>query len=418
MVKIRWFGLLIGYLFVNLADRSFSDHLWLNALLGLGILFTSIDTLHSYRGRILLGRFPLTVSLMEAFFIGLLCFHHRGIDSFFRYFYFLSLICCAIRHSTWVTWITCLLHSMSFTLLYFTWPASERSASTLLLIVVIMIWVTWASDALAFLLKRVGNYLEELNQALRENQGHLEERIEQRTQELHEAQAHVLHQEKMAALGLLAAGVAHEVGNPLTSISSLVQMLQKREHDEKVTEKLSLINGQLLRIQGTLRELVQFSRPASSLRSRVALHDVVEEALSIAKYYKRTGKLQMTADVPADLPRLMGVRDQLMQVFLNLILNAIDAIHVTALPRIKIKAEQRDGWIDVSICDNGCGLTSEQEQLLFRPYFTTKKHGTGLGLFVTRKLVEGHGGTIGHESNPEGGACFQVRLPHTPVSSV
>src|SRR5262249_43557263 len=134
-----------------------------------------------------------------------------------------------------------------------------------------------------------------------------------------------LHQEKMAAFGLLAAGIAHEVGNPLTSISSLVQMLQRRQADPYTLDKLGLVSGQLQRIRTTLRELVEFSRPASTTRPRVTLADILDEALNIAKYYKRTRGRIATPAVPADLPPLVGVRDQLVQVFLNLILNAIDA---------------------------------------------------------------------------------------------
>src|ERR1051326_6252177 len=92
----------------------------------------------------------------------------------------------------------------------------------------------------------------------------------------------------MAAFGLLAAGIAHEVGNPLTSISTLVQMLQRRDCDSYTAEKLSLVSGQLQRIQTTLRELVTFSRPASTVRTRIRWSDIVGEALGIAKYYKRT----------------------------------------------------------------------------------------------------------------------------------
>src|SRR5207253_5557026 len=115
-------------------------------------------------------------------------------------------------------------------------------------------------------------------------QAQLEARIAERTRELQESQAHVLHQEKMAAFGLLAAGIAHEVGNPLTSISSLVQMLQRRDSDEYTREKLSLVSGQLQRIQTILRELIHFSRPASSARARVSLSEILDEALNIAKY--------------------------------------------------------------------------------------------------------------------------------------
>src|SRR5439155_7795677 len=202
----------------------------------------------------------------------------------------------------------------------------------------------------------------------------------------------------MAAFGLLAAGIAHEVGNPLTSISSLVQMLQRRDCDDYVREKLALVNGQLQRIQTTLRELVNFSRPASNERSRVAIGDVLDEALNIAKYYKGTKRRQIDKRVPDDLPLVFGVRDQLAQAFLNLVLNAIDATHKGG--RIELIAERRDGELQVAVCDDGVGIAPEQAGRLFQPYFTTKKNGTGLGLFVTRKLIAEHGGTVEFASTP------------------
>src|SRR6185437_10847618 len=156
------------------------------------------------------------------------------------------------------------------------------------------------------------------NAALQRHQAELEQRIAERTAELQEAQAHVLQQEKMAAFGLLAAGIAHEVGNPLTSISSMVQILQRRVADPYTLNKLSLMSGQLGRIQTTLRELMEFSRPASDAHSRISLGGILDEALNIAKYYKRTRGRIAAPTLPPDLPPLFGVRDQLVQVFLNL----------------------------------------------------------------------------------------------------
>ncbi len=279
---------------------------------------------------------------------------------------------------------------------------------------VILVWVTWASNGLALLLKQIGEHLVQLNAALQENQADLEQRIAERTRQLQESQAHVLHQEKMAAFGLLAAGIAHEVGNPLTSISSLVQMLQRHENDPYTQNKLSLVSGQLQRIRGTLRELIEFSRPASSERTRFALTEVLDEALNIAKYYKRTRGRIATPAMPADLPALEGVRDQLVQVFLNLVLNAIDATPRDGQIDLSILTPSdgaEPGWVEVLVRDTGSGIGAENASRLFQPYFTTKKHGTGLGLFVTRKLVEDHGGSIDCESIPGQGTTFRVRLP-------
>jgi signal transduction histidine kinase len=412
-VKIRWFGLFIGYLLVNLEPDAQQSRSFLNAILALGTVYTLLDTYYSLRGRVFLGRYPLFISLMEALFIGLLCFYHGGLESSFRYYYFLSLICCAIRHPPQVTYASCALHCLSYGLLYLALPEQGRRIASFTLTLVVLGWVTWASNALALLLKRVGDYLGRLNAALQENQAELEARIAERTRELQEAQAHVLHQEKMAAFGLLAAGIAHEVGNPLTSISSMVQMLQRRESDRYTLDKLTLVSGQLQRIRTTLRELIEFSRPASKERVRVALGDILDEALNIAKYYKRTRGRIASPEFPTGLPPLYAVRDQLVQVFLNLVLNAIDATDKNG--RVELAIIRDAGGVEVAVRDNGCGISPENASRLFQPYFTTKKHGTGLGLFVTHKLVADHGGHVRFESHPGSGTVFRVWLPLTAV---
>ncbi len=414
-VKIRWFGILVGYALVNLHRPPAPHAAVLNAILALGAGYALLDTAASLRGRVFLGRWPLLISLMEALFIGLLCFYHEGLDSPFRYYYLLSLICCAIRHAPSVTYATCALHGLSYGLLYLTAPGGREL--NLVLTLVMLFWVTWAGTAMARLLKGVGEHLGRLNAALEENQAQLEARIAERTRELEEAQAHVLHQEKMAAFGLLAAGIAHEVGNPLTSISALVQLLQKRDCDDYTREKLALVNGQLRRIQGTLRELANFGRPASDQRTRVDLRDTVQEALNIAKYYSGPGgravargkRPAIEVHLAADLPPLWGVRDQLVQALLNLVLNAVDAAGRGG--RIEIRAERRGDAVEVTVRDDGLGVAPEHAPRLFQPYFTTKKHGTGLGLFVTRKLLADHGGTVECDSAPGRGTAFRVRLP-------
>ena len=411
-VKIRWFGILFGYLIVNLGDAGEYRPV-LNAILLLGVGYALIDTAYSLKGRVFLHRWPLLISIMESLFVALLCYFHHGVESPFRYYYILSLICCAIRHPTVVTYVTWALHSISFLTLYAVLPDERRLLAPLVLTLVILGWVTWASAALALLLKQVGDHLSRLNDALQEHRAQLEERIAERTRELQEAQAHVLHQEKMAAFGLLAAGIAHEVGNPLTSISALVQMLQRRDPDAYTREKLTLVSGQLQRIQTTLRELVNFSRPAATVPSRVGPDEVVREALDIAKYYKRTKGRHIETDLPADLPAVQGVRDQLVQMFLNLILNAIDATDVGG--RITVRAEVVGDALIVQVQDDGAGIAPEHRDRLFQPYFTTKKHGTGLGLFVTRKLVQDHGGEVEVMFGSDAGTTFQVRLPQAPA---
>ncbi len=408
-VKIRWFGLLVGCVLVNVQGRPVDRLILLNALLAVGAVYTILDTWHDLRGRVFLGAYPLGVSLMEALFIGLLCHFDAGLESPFRYYYFLSLVCCAVRHPRAVTYATCILHCMSYGLLFLATPPDQRPLSPFVLTLVVLGWVTWAGDAMARLLKRVGDHLGRLNTALQENQAQLEARIAERTGELQEAQARLLHQEKMAAFGLLAAGIAHEVGNPLTSISSLVQLLQRRTDDPYTLDRLGLVSGQLQRIRATLRELIEFSRPASTEKTRFTLSEVLDEALNIAKYYKRTRGRIATPPLPPDLPPLFGVRDQLVQVFLNLVLNAIDAAGRDG--HVELTVGRCPDGVELAVRDDGHGVAPENAGRLFQPYFTTKKHGTGLGLFVTRQLVADHGGTVDFESRPGEGAIFRVRLP-------
>ena len=386
-VKIRWFGVAVGYLVVNFLDRPEGAHrAAMNAILTLGATYALVDTLWSLRGRVFLSRWPLIISLMEAVFIGLLCFFDQGLDSPFRFYYFLSLLVCAIRYSPAVTLATLALHGISYGELFFSRGTGTETLGPLVVMLVSMGWVTWACTALVGLLKRAGRSLTQLNQELQRNQTQLEERIQQRTSQLQQAQALVVQQEKQAAFGLLAAGIAHEVGNPLAAISSLVQLLNRRPNDDYTRERLQMVDDQLRRIQGTLRELVDFSRPANTQKSMCDVHDLVDAALSIAKYYKRTKGKKIVTGYARRLPLLRVVRDQVVQVFLNLILNAMDATEEGGT--IEITTALVSGWIEVAVRDDGHGISVENQVRVFRPYFTTKDTGTGLGLFVCKHIIE------------------------------
>ena len=180
-VKIRWFGILFGYLLVNLnLGDSGAHRAILNAILVLGVGYALLDTAYSMRGQIFLRRWPLLISCMEALFIAMLCYYDQGVESAFRYYYILSLICCAIRHTTRVTYLTWGLHSLSYVTLFLLLPPEKQLLTPLMLMLVIIGWVTWASSALASLLKRVGDHLSELNRELEGHRTQLEARIAER----------------------------------------------------------------------------------------------------------------------------------------------------------------------------------------------------------------------------------------------
>jgi two-component system NtrC family sensor kinase len=411
-VKIRWFGLCVGLALADL-DAAAVSRLPLNVILGFGLVFTAVDTAAYRAGRVFLRDHPLLVSALEAVYIGLLCLSDTGTNSPFRFYYLLSLTGCAVRYAPRVTFVTCGIDMVGYGLLYLAEPRDERDPSSALLTVVILAWVAWAAAAMARLLRGASENLRTLNAALRENQTLLESRIAERTRDLEESQAQVLHQEKMAAFGLLAAGIAHEVGNPLTAISAVVQLLEGRVADDATRDKLRLITPELARIQAILRELIGFSRPASDQAGRVQLDDVVTEALRIAKFYKGGNNRRVVATLDNALPPLHGVRDQFVQVVFNLVLNAIDATAKGGT--IEVRVRRAGNAIALEVADDGCGIPPEVTTRLFRPYFTTKRHGTGLGLFVIRRIAEAHGGAVVVESEVGRGTTFRVTLP-VPVA--
>src|SRR5262249_50202096 len=152
---------------VNIDGRVEDRRLVLNAILALGAVYTLLDTYFSLRGEVFLDRFPLSISFLEAVFIGLLCYFHGGVGSPFRYYYLLSLICCAIRCPAAVTYATCGLHCASYGVLFLALPDGQRELLALLLMLVVLAWVTSAANAMATLLKRAGEHLGRLNAALR-----------------------------------------------------------------------------------------------------------------------------------------------------------------------------------------------------------------------------------------------------------
>jgi signal transduction histidine kinase len=411
-VKLRWFGIVMGYILVQ-SRTGLHNPSAVRAFLALGAGYAALDLAFWRMGEVILKGWPLFVSSMESVFIALLCYHDTGLDSPFRWYYLLSLICCSIRNRPAVAWWTLALHGLSLVSLAAVLGSPARPESSLPLTLTIMTWVTWASSSLAGSLRAAGEELAHLNAELARAGEDLERRVRERTDALRASHARAIQQEKMAAFGLLAAGIAHEVGNPLAALSSLVQMLRRRRPDPYTAEKLDLAGRQLQRIERTLRDLVDFSRPASTAVTRVRVVEVVEEALSIAKYYQRTKQRSITTAVPADLPAVLVVRDHLTQVVLNLVLNAIDATEDQG--RIHVAARAEDGGLVLSVEDDGRGISLAERCRLFQPFFTTKPHGTGLGLFVSRQILEDFSGRLTYRSEPGRGSTFLVRLPPEPA---
>jgi two-component system, NtrC family, sensor kinase len=218
--------------------------------------------------------------------------------------------------------------------------------------------------------------------------------------------------EKMASIGLLAAGVAHEVNTPLTGISSFTQMLlESSDPDDPRTKLLEKIERQTFRAAKIVNGLLNLSRPAQIDRAPIDLHAVINDVLSLLEHQFKTANLQVRKDLAIETPVVLAIEHKLQQVFLNLFLNARDAMPKGGWLSITTRVES--GRVQVEIGDTGAGIQSENLSRIYDPFFTTKPigQGTGLGLSITYGIVREHDGVITCESTEGKGTVFRLTLP-------
>lgn len=219
--------------------------------------------------------------------------------------------------------------------------------------------------------------------------------------------------ERLATVGHMAAGVAHEVGNPLTAISSLVQVCQRKTDDEFLQEQLKKVRDHIQRINKIVRDLVDFSRPSSMQAENVQINEIVESAVGLLQHDARCRDVHFNLELTAGLPRVSCVPDQIHQVLVNLLLNAVDAMKGVDDPRITITTESEEEFIEMTVTDVGKGIKEEHKSRIFEPFFTTKDvgSGTGLGLSVSHGIINKIGGSISVESAEGEGTSFIIQLP-------
>jgi len=296
---------------------------------------------------------------------------------------------------------------------------------------------------------------------LKENQESLEsylESLESANKQLKQAQEELIRTEKLASIGRFAAGVAHEVGNPLGAILGYTSILQKEGIDrEESKDYLKRVEREIERINRIVRELLDFARPSQFEIKDVEINKVIESALSLLSYQKNFKNIETQLDMQPDLPMIKGDESQLSQVFINIILNANDAMpnggilriqtrtHVVENPDVDRlqgiyprrrksdpmesdysrmrkadplavlfkKFSEGDQLVKIRISDTGIGIKKEDLENIFDPFFTTKdpNKGTGLGLSISLRIVESLGGEIRVESEVGKGATFEVYFP-------
>ena len=242
--------------------------------------------------------------------------------------------------------------------------------------------------------------------------------LEQTTAELETTQRSLVRSEKMASVGRLAAGIAHEIGNPLTSIAGLVELVEDGdlEPDEQ-REFLRRVRKETERIHRIIRDLLDFARGDGAgevdADATCDLVEVVEDAVRLVGPQKDLRSVTLERRFAEDCPLAHGSAPRLAQVVLNLLLNAADAIDGDGTIRLEVHPTEDDRWVELVVQDTGPGIPEEVREHLFEPFVTTKPpgHGTGLGLAVCLALVEQTGGTLEASNAEEGGARFVVRLP-------
>jgi signal transduction histidine kinase len=303
------------------------------------------------------------------------------------------------------------------------------------------------SQALNSMLQRLADNKEELRQHIAS--------LEQANLELKRAQQEVVFSEKLASVGRLAAGIAHEIGNPIGIVLGYLELLQMQDvsEDERL-ELISRMDKEIQRINQTIRQLLDFSRPNSDKRQTISAHSLIQETLAVLKHQFKQQEIEVFLELNAQQDAVCANADQLKQVFLNLMVNAADAMAATdkrsqggqlrvstqslageswkseeiirqPLRRRtdpqeadyrhlrRIHGKRGDRWIEIQFADTGVGIAEEDQKRVFDPFFTTKEvgKGTGLGLSVSIQIVETMGGRMDLTSSPGQETRVSILLP-------
>ncbi|RMG67368.1 MAG: PAS domain-containing protein [Calditrichaeota bacterium] len=222
-------------------------------------------------------------------------------------------------------------------------------------------------------------------------------------------EAEMLHAARMVTLGTMAAGIAHEVGNPLASISTRLQLMETEKDPAFIQASLRLLRKEIARIERIVRGVAQFGRAAPERWELCSVNQVLEETVEILKYHKLARDRCIQLNLDKSLKPILAVGDQLKQVFLNLGLNALEATDPGG--QLIIQTRRRGSVLEIAFTDTGCGIAPEKMHAIFQPFYTTKPEGTGLGLFIAQHIVQAHGGSLNVESQPGKGSTFTIKLP-------
>ncbi len=229
---------------------------------------------------------------------------------------------------------------------------------------------------------------------------------------LKDLESEMRENERLAAVGRMAAGVAHEVRNPLSSIKGLALLLKGTfSRESREFETTGLLIQEVERMNRTISELLSFARPASLDLQPVDVRELLSETLQVVSADTASEHIQTNLHCDHDLPMVLADRDRLSQVFINILLNGVQAMEQGGTLEIIARKSSSGKQVELQFRDSGKGIQPEHLSQLFFPYFTTKKGGTGIGLAISQKIIVDHGGTIRVESEPGSGTTVFVQLP-------
>lgn len=228
--------------------------------------------------------------------------------------------------------------------------------------------------------------------------------------EIKELQEKVRRAERLASLGRLAAGIAHEIRNPLSSIRGFAQYFQgKFEPETKDVKYAKAMVDEIDRLNRIIEALLDFARPAEPKLSSYSIEDVLNHALGLVQADIEVKEVRLTRNVQSGIPEVMIDRDQMIQAILNILLNAVEAVDKEG--EIAVSASTKGDNLQVTVSDTGSGIPEEDLPKVFDPFFSTRRNGTGLGLAIVHKIVENHDGEIRVNSTVGQGATFTILLP-------